>query len=251
MLAEHAGPVIQRVDVLDAGVLRKVTADQLARALEDQPFGEPQRRGKWLIVPVRKQTVLFHFGMTGSLHWADRGEQRHRHDRVVFEFSEGELRYRDMRKLQGLRLAHEEGDVRQLLADVGPDAAQVSRQQLREMLKDRRRQVKAALTDQSIIAGIGNLLADEILWRARIHPRRLCSALEQKEVTRLDSAKKSVLAQSIKQGCVPPRKSWLTGHRDEKKGECPRCGTALERARIGGRTTTWCPRCQPESAEHR
>lgn len=247
VLAAHAvGRPIRRVDVLDAGVLRDVTARHLAEVLPGRRFDQPWRHGKWLVTPVGTGALVLHFGMTGSLSWAEPEQGRHRHDRVVFTFADGELRYRDMRKLQGLRLADDEQEVRRLLADVGPDAAEVSRHELGELLAGRRGQVKPALTDQSLIAGIGNLLADEVLWRARIHPRTPCVHLGRDELTRLHTALGAVLRQSVKEGRVPPKKSWLTGRRDDPSGSCPRCATTLAHGRTGGRSTTWCPRCQPD-----
>ena len=183
--------------------------------LRGRRFDEPRRHGKWLIVPVGKGSMLLHFGMTGSLHWTDSGQARHRHDRVIFSFANGELRYRDMRKLQGLRWAEDQQEVEEILAQVGPDAAEISGDRLPELLTGRRVQIKSALMDQSIIAGIGNLLADEILWRAGIHPRRLCIHLDQDDFTRLDKARQTVLRQSIKVGRVPRSKSWLTGRRED------------------------------------
>jgi formamidopyrimidine-DNA glycosylase len=247
VLADHAaGHPIRRVDVLDPGVLREVSADRIREALRGRRFRRPRRHGKWLVTPVTgsELAVLLHFGMTGALHWVDNKEGRHRHDRVVFEFGEGELRYRDMRKLQGIRLIRDQSELEHVLGEVGPDALEVSRDQLRESLTSVRRQVKAALVDQSIIAGLGNLLADEILWRARIHPRRSCAHIGTKELGRLHTSMGAVLRQSIREGRVPPRRSWLTGRRDEESGSCPRCGTTLSHGRIGGRGTTWCRRCQ-------
>jgi formamidopyrimidine-DNA glycosylase len=199
-----------------------------------------------LLVPVDAGPVLMaHFGMTGSLLWAPDGGERHRHDRVVFVLPDGELRYRDMRKLQGLRLALDEDEVKQVLAGIGPDALTVSRAYLSQLLGGKRRQVKPALVDQSVLAGLGNLLADEILWRAGINPSRKCTDLNDDELARLHAKMRAVLRTSIKDGRVPPRKSWLTGHRDDDPGSCPRCGAALAHGRSGGRGTTWCPRCQP------
>jgi formamidopyrimidine-DNA glycosylase len=244
VLAEHAvDRRISDVEVLDAQVLRGVTVRRLRSALRGQRFAQPWRRGKWLIAPVagRPEHVVLHFGMTGSLRW-DEGE-RHPHDRVVFVFGDGELRYRDMRKLQGLRL---ESDVDRLLADTGPDALEVSRAQLRELLGGRRR-LKPALVDQSVLSGLGNLLADEIAWRAKLDPRVSLSVLEDEDFSRLHRAMRSVLRASVKAERVPPRKTWLTGRRDEPSGSCPRCGTTLSHSRIGGRGTVWCPRCQPGS----
>ena len=246
MLSDHAvGRKIRRVDVLDPGVLRGVGVGTLQQVLVGRRFAQPWRHGKHLVVPVAgsDSAVLLHFGMTGALHWAG---DRHRHDRVVFTFSNGELAYRDMRKLHGLRLANGADDVRRAVAGLGPDAAELSRAGLREQLTGLRRQVKPALVDQAVVAGLGNLLADEILWRAYIHPRRSCADLDTDDFARLHTRMRTVLRRAVAQGRVPPRTTWLTGRRDEKSGSCPRCGTTLNHGRVGGRGTAWCPRCQPE-----
>jgi formamidopyrimidine-DNA glycosylase len=251
VLAEHAvGRRVERVDVLDDGVLHGVAARLFAEQLCGQRFDEPNRRGKWLVVPVRAGPVLLaHFGMTGSLVWAPEdpdGRERHRHDRVVFVLPDGELRYRDMRKLQGLRLAADGGEVEQVLADLGPDALTISRGQMRTLIGGMRRQVKAALVDQSVLAGLGNLLADEILWQARINPSRTCATLSDDELSRLHARMRAVLRRSVRDERVPQKGSWLTGHRDDRPGSCPRCGATLAHGRVGGRGTAWCPRCQPD-----
>lgn len=247
VFASHAaGRTVQRVEVRDAGVLRDVTARQLSRAVAGRRFSEPRRHGKWLVAPTGSHAVVLHFGMTGSLHWAEPGRSVDRHDRVVFAFSDGELRYRDMRKLQGLRWVDFPRGVADLLGGIGPDATEMTAKKWDEVVHGRRGQIKATLVDQSVVAGIGNLLADEILWRARLHPRVSCARLGKDEVGALATATRAVLRQSIKAGRVPPRKSWLTGRRDEPSGACPRCGTILAHGRTGGRSTTWCPHCQPD-----
>jgi formamidopyrimidine-DNA glycosylase len=247
VMVEHAvGQRIERVDVLDAGVLRRIAARRFAEQLRGRQFDNPSRHGKWLIVPVCAGPVLLtHFGMTGSLLWIPDGTERHRHDRVVFVLSDGELRYRDVRKLQGLRLAADHPEVEQILADIGPDALTISRTQLSELLEGRRRRAKAALADQSLLAGLGNLLADEVLWQARISPDRTCAELSDDDVAELHARMRAVLRTSVRAGQVPPKNSWLTGHRNDEPGSCPRCGTDLAHGRIGGRGTAWCPRCQP------
>jgi formamidopyrimidine-DNA glycosylase len=248
VLAEHAvGSTIRRVDVLDSGVLRDVSPDRLRAELDGHRFGQPKRHGKWLITPVSgggDRAMLLHFGMTGSLTWAGGEQDRHRHDRVVLVFPDGELRYRDMRKLQGLQFVADQDGARRVLGDLGPDALEVNVKRLREMLRKTRRQIKVALVDQSVIAGLGNLLVDEILWRAKINPFRRAADLDPVEIRRLHARMRTVLRQSLVEEQVPPKKSWLTGRRGEPSGSCPRCGSILSHGRVGGRGTVWCPCCQ-------
>ncbi|GAA2449675.1 formamidopyrimidine-DNA glycosylase [Actinomadura vinacea] len=245
VLAEHAGEPIEAVRVRDEGVLRGVGARKLDAALRGRRFGEPWRHGKWLVAPAEGPVLMLHFGMTGSLSWHSAAEPPHRHDRVVWRLADGELRLRDMRKLQGVRLADDEGQARLVLEELGPDALQVSRRRLGELLSGRRGRLKSALTDQTLIAGLGNLLADEICWRARVNPLRPAGDLDDAGLDALHRAMRKVLRDSVKAGRVPPSDTWLTGVRDEPAGACPRCGTILARRRVSGRGTVWCPACQP------
>jgi formamidopyrimidine-DNA glycosylase len=245
VLAGHAvGRRIERVDVHDAGVLRGVTAGQLAADLRGREFAEPVRQGKWLIARTGGPAVLMHFGMTGNLRWTERDAPDERFDRVSFVTGAGELRYGDMRKLQGITLAADDAEVIRLLRSLGPDALRVGPDEFTRLLQGRRAAIKAALIDQQVIAGLGNLLADEILWRARIHPRRVARTLTAQELRTLHAEMRWVLRASVRAGSVPARRSWLTSVRDQRMPHCPRCGTALCRTRVGGRTTMWCPLCQ-------
>lgn len=242
------GRQIDKVEVADAGVLRGVSARRLARALEGHRLGSAERRGKWLIARVEDgPAVLLHFGMTGRLLCCSREDPPHRHDRVRLLLGDGhEVRYRDQRKLQGLRLAGSQAQVEDALSGQGPDAMAVDRSGFRSALGARRAKVKSVLMDQSAVAGLGNLLADEILWRAHVHPARAANELGERECDRLYSAMRRVLTLSARVEHVPGRPSWLTGHRDGKSAQsCPRCGATLCRGRTAGRTSVWCPRCQP------
>lgn len=246
VLAGYAvGRRVRQTEVADPGVLRGTSARRLDQALRGRRFTGTSRHGKWLLARTDGPVVLLHFGMTGSLHWSASGEPRHRHDRVVFVLDGGELRYRDMRKLKGLTLARDQAEAGRILTGLGPDALSVGAEDFARLLESRRGAVKAVLVDQHVIAGLGNLLADEILWRARLHPRRRASDLETGEARRLHREMRAVLRAAVRAARVPPRRSWLTGVRDRGHPLCPRCGTELERSRIGGRATVWCPRCQP------
>jgi formamidopyrimidine-DNA glycosylase len=208
-------------------------------------FEEPDRHGKWLIAWTTGPSVLFHFGMTGTLRWADHAAKRHRHDRVIFVTDNGELRYRNMRKLGGVWLAHGREEVEQLLGPLGPDALDLSRDAFIARLSGRRARIKALLMDQTVVAGVGTLMADEILWQARLHPARRVEDLSDQELRTLHAVMRRVLRRAVDRFHRLPRE-WLMPARIPD-GPCPRCGTPLRRMVVGGRTTVFCPRCQPEA----
>lgn len=240
------GHRVRRVEVRDAGVLRGVTARRLRQVVEGNRFGRPRRHGKLLIAPVGEGPALvWHFGMTGELVSATAQDPLDRHDRIVLTLDgERQLRYRDQRKLQGIRLADGPEAVEGMLAGLGPDALDMARPDFLALLAGRRGAVKGVLMDQSAIAGLGNLLCDEILWRSRVVPARRARDLGEDEARRVFTAMRRVLDASRRAARVPPRRSWLTGHRDDPDPACPRCGTALRSDRTAGRRTLWCPRCQ-------
>jgi formamidopyrimidine-DNA glycosylase len=242
------GRIVRRVVVRDLGVLRGISAQALARALEGRRFTGARRHGKWLFACTEEDaTLVFHFGMTGSLVCAEPDDEVEAHDRVLLKLTDDrQLRYRDQRKLQGLRLAEGDAGVARLVEGLGPDALAVGREDFEAALVSRRGYLKTALTDQAVLAGLGNLLADEILWRARMRPDRRARDLTPADRRRLYTQMRRTLDASVDAGCVPSRESWLTGHRDEPAPTCPRCGTRLSRSRLAGRGTVWCPKCQPQ-----
>jgi formamidopyrimidine-DNA glycosylase len=245
VLAEHAtGRRIERTLTTDPGILRNVSPSDLDRALRGHRFEEPERHGKWLLAWTTGPAVLIHFGMTGDLIPAGDGAGRHRHDRVIFELDRGELRYRNMRKLGGVWLAHDREEAGTILGPLGPDALTLDRRGFRSLLARRRGRVKAALMDQRLLAGIGNLLADEALWRAGIHPARRIADLDPEERDRLFEAIRSVVRTSVERFDRLPT-GWLIHVRGRPGAGCPRCGTPLARTVVGGRTTYFCPVHQP------
>ncbi|MEU7313626.1 DNA-formamidopyrimidine glycosylase family protein [Streptomyces sp. NPDC007083] len=254
VLAECAqGRTIRRVEVRDAGVLHGTSARRFSRDLAGREVREPERHGKWLLVHTDGPTLLLHFGMTGRLVCAEADDPPHRHDRILFTLGAArrarQLRYRDQRKLKGLWYADDPEAARRL-DEQGPDALTASRADLDAALAARRGHLKSALLDQSVLAGLGNLLTDEILWQARLHPSRTTRSLTEDERAALHRTLRRVLRASVRAGYVPPRDTWLTGRRDVPGGAppCPHCGTRLRTAPVAGRTTLWCPHCQPEAS---
>ncbi|CAM2731143.1 formamidopyrimidine-DNA glycosylase [Mycobacterium intermedium] len=243
-----AGPLpgrrVRRVQVSDPAVLRNTTPRALGRSLTGRRFKEPQRHGKWLILPTDGPRLLVHSGMTGRPYYAADGAEHLPYERLVVALDRGELRYADLRKLRGVWLARSEDDVDEVTGPQGPDALGLGLRQFRALLAGRRGAVKPTLMDQSVIAGLGNLLTDEICWRAKINPHRPVPDLDDDEVKRLHAAMTGVLRTAVKHGRVPGLARWLTGARDEPDPSCPRCGARLARGKVAGRTSFWCPRCQ-------
>jgi formamidopyrimidine-DNA glycosylase len=245
-LARHVvGRKVVEVSVADAGVLRNRSARSFEEQLAGRRLGRPTRKGKWLRIPTDGPELLFHFGMTGELAWRAVGEP-HPHDRVELVLDRGVLHFRDQRKLKGIWVAEGDEEAGKIMGPLGPDALGLSREELVEVLAGHRGSLKAALMDQSVLAGLGNLLTDEVLWHAGLNPGRTPSSLDSGELRRLHRAMQKVLQESVRAGRVPPLYSWLTGVRDTASSACPRCGEPLRRSRIAGRTSWWCPRCQTE-----
>jgi formamidopyrimidine-DNA glycosylase len=237
-----SGKRVRRV-TCDRNILRNGAPESVSRSLIGATFEKPKRWGKWLICATDRPALIFHFGMTGRFVWSGDDPEPHPHDRMTLEFSDGELRYRDQRKFGGVWLAgaHEVGDI---LGPLGPDALEVTEDEFIARLERRRGSIKAALMNQKVLAGLGNLTVDESLWQARIPPRKKASSLSKRELSAIYRACQKVLRDSSKEGLVPAKRTWLTGARNRSDRRCPRCHSGLERATVSGRTTFWCSRCQ-------
>src|SRR4029077_7733518 len=237
---------ISGVDVRSAYVLKGVSARELERRLKGRCFESSRRHGKHLFVRTNGDLWLrLHFGMTASLQYLKRREQAPKHTGVVFVFGNAHcLAFEDQRKFGEVGLLK---DIDEFLKNraLGPDALDIRFPQFKEIFGKHRGAVKTILLNQKLIAGIGNIYADEILFRARIHPATQASALKDKTVAKLFRATRDILRKAIEAKADMDRmpKSWLLPHRG-KDGKCPRCGRQLKSAVIGGRTAWFCTHCQ-------
>ena len=237
---------ISGVHVESAYVLKGVSGRELAHRLKGRCFESSRRHGKHLFVRADGDIWLrLHFGMTGSLRYFQRNEQAPPHTRVLFIFvNTHRLAFEDQRKFGEVGLVKDVDEFLRKRA-LGPDALDVSLSQFREIFEKHRGAVKAILLNQKLIAGIGNIYADEILFRARMHPSAQCSALTEKQSAKLFRATRDVLKKAIRAKVdmdLMPR-SWLLPRRG-RGGKCPRCGRRLKSANIGGRTAWFCADCQ-------
>jgi formamidopyrimidine-DNA glycosylase len=151
----------------------------LERDLNGHRFDAPHRHGKWLILPTDGPALLVHSAMTGHPYYALPGAPGEGWERLVVSLGRGELRYADQRNLRGVWLAAREDGVAQVMGRQGPDALGMDVRTFRERLSGRHGRLKATLMDQSVIAGLGNLLTDEICSQARLHPSRSISDLDE------------------------------------------------------------------------
>ena len=237
---------ITNVEVQDSYVLKRVSARELSRRLKGRRFENSHRHGKHLFVRASDKLWLrLHFGMTGSLEYLKHDDAAPKTARVIFGFGNScRLAFDDQRKFGEVELVK---DIDEFLRtrSVGPDALEISFAQFKATLGKHRGAVKAILLNQQLIAGIGNLYADEVLFRTRMHPATEAARLRDKDLKRLFRATRYVLEKAIalKTDFNRLPKSWLLTHR-EKRGRCPRCDRALKSATIGGRTSWFCAHCQ-------
>ena len=230
------GRRIVRVDDADTYVCRPHAPGEIADALVGHRLATAHRRGKFLWTETADGPVLgLHLGMAGRLV-VDGAAAGSPYDRFAIEFDDGSrLALRDKRRLGRAVLNPD-------FSHVGPDAADVGRDDFRRLIGAGHTAVKARLLNQHAISGVGNLLADQVLWQARIAPGRSTSDLSDDDLDRLRRELRAAVRSAIRKGgahtgqFIPQRRPG---------GICPRCGhTPLSRDRIGGRTTFWCPVCQ-------
>lgn len=237
---------IKDVDVREAYILKDISARELARKLKGRRFESSRRHGKHLFVRAGDDVWLrLHFGMTGSLHYFKNDEQAPRHARVLFAFANNHrLAFDDQRQFGQIGLIEDVDEYLEKRA-LGPDALDLDLGGFQRILGRRRGAVKSILMNQQCIAGIGNIYADEILFRARMHPATEISRLGDKVLAKLFRATRYILEKAIaaKADVTQMPKSWLLPHRG-KGGKCPRCGRKLRSAKIGGRTAWFCAHCQ-------
>jgi formamidopyrimidine-DNA glycosylase len=218
------------------------------------------RRGKYILIDLAEAEVLVvHLRMTGNLHFAEPSAPEQRHMRARLPLMDGEeLRFADMRKFGRLYVGSK-AELQQVIPvfALGPEPLdpRFTAAELVQILHGRHGAIKPLLLNQHLIAGLGNIYADEALFRAGIDPRRPADSLTAEEATALHTAIQSVLSQAIANGGTSFRNYLSTWGRKgtnqdalfvfRRTGEpCPRCGTALERHVVGGRGTHICPHCQ-------
>jgi formamidopyrimidine-DNA glycosylase len=254
------GRVWRRVEISDPRLTRPLDPVEVASELAGERAERLDRRGKYLIVRFASgRALLVHLRMTGSFQHSPDGEPGDDpHRRALVELGDGAvLGYRDVRRF-GTWLLLEPEDVEAYVDDrVGPEplGEAFRSRDLAARLAGRRAPIKAAILDQRTVAGVGNIYADEALWRARLHPLRQAASLDAREVQALHRGLRRALEAGLERQGSTLRDYRLPdggsgSMQDEFKvygrgGEpCDRCGTPIDKIRVAGRGTWYCPHCQ-------
>lgn len=249
------GRRIARARFLDDWMLKDTTPSTAARRLRGRKVSAVDRKGKMLALFTDAPVLVLHFGMTGRPVIARTGDRVHQWDRVVCDLDSGEqFRYRNSRRLGSVRVV-----TRTELADLtwklGPDPLEAPPSYLHDVLDGRLAPIKAVLLDQAVLAGVGNIYADEALFRARLHPLSPAGSLRREHCVELRDAIVATLEAGLDNGGATiddyRDARGLSGtmqdeflvHRREG-APCPRCGAEIRRVVIAGRSTYFCPSCQ-------
>ncbi len=238
----HAiGLAIRNVTVHDAKILRSTSPSELQTELHGRTICAARRHGKWLFIVTDAPELVVHFGMTGSLRWT-LDVERQLADRLVIELGTSRLVINDPRNLATVAIVTSDAERRAVTGALGPDARTITRAELDELAG--RRTLKTTLLDQSLIAGLGNMLTDEILWRSRLDPTRSGEDLSSEERHQLHRTLRHVLSRAVAAGHIPRGPTWLSSQRNQPQPTCPRCARPLAWRRIAARSSLWCPVCQ-------
>ncbi len=261
LLPHIIGRRVTGVTLFWEGIVRQPSVEEFYSRLIEQRLTGLARRGKYLLFSLTSGEVLIiHLKMTGSLLLKPASAEADKFVRAILHLDkETELHFRDPRKLGVMWLVK---DINSIVGKLGPEPLEAgfTPQLLAQRLANRTAPIKALLSDQTFIAGIGNMYADESLFAARVHPLRSGGSLSSEEVERLHHTIQQVLWSAINNkgasvdtylrpdGTLGTAHfQFQVAHRLSGKS-CPVCGTPIERIPIRNRGSYFCPKCQPEKA---
>lgn len=235
-------------------IIENVSPDEFSNKLIGQTFIDILRKGKYLIFVLDDYYLVSHLRMEGKFF--DYTDQDYgKHDHVIFIFDDFNLRYNDTRKFGRMDLFDKDVDIYSVkpLASVGEEPFNISIDYLTNKYSKINKPIKETLLDQSIMSGLGNIYVDEVLFMSGIHPEEATSNLTKDDIENIKESSINVLNKAIKLGGTTIR-SFASSHNHSglfqnellvhTKDVCPKCGGKVEKIRVGGRGTYFCPNCQ-------
>ena len=259
------GKKIKDVKVYYDGIIAYPEVKEFSKQIKNLPIKDIKRRGKWLMFDLDKYYLLSHLRMEGKYFFKNKEDKLDNHEHVVFTLDDDEeLRYRDTRKFGKMYLIKKE-DINSIgpIKDLGlePWDDSLTKEYLRSKYKNKKLPIKTVLLDQSIIVGIGNIYADEILFLSELNPLIKCCDLKDNDLDNIIKYTKEVLEKAIKLGGTTIRtytsvdgvhgrfQNELLIH-GKDKNVCPNCGQPIQKIRVGGRGTYYCVNCQKDIYEN-
>lgn len=252
------GKKIKKVNVLYDKMIESNVNDFKIKLI-GQEFVDILRRGKWLIFETNDYYLLSHLRMEGKYFLKSTGDPIVKHEHVIFTFEDdSDLRYHDTRKFGRMNLINKEelSSVEAVKKQgIEPGDISLTGEYLIEKLKNKRLPMKTLLLDQTIISGLGNIYADEVLFRAKVNPLKSGKDLSLEEAQKIVRAAEEVIKEAIEMGGTTIKSYTsslgVTGRFQQKlmvhkrEGEeCKECGTIIKRIKVGGRSTYYCENCQ-------
>ena len=232
------------VDVQDDEILENMSSRSFQMRMKGETFQATHRHGKYLFIELdREETLMMHFGMTGSLKYYKNEDEKPDYSRVIFNLSNGyKLSFVCPRKLGKIGLVEDEAD---FIEDnkLGPDAYSddFKWEEFKEVMSGKRGSIKTTLMDQKVLAGIGNVYSDEILFHSGIYPFTEIKELNEEELKTIFKKMKMVFEKAIKAEVKEDKfpKNFLLLKRGEDE-ECPVCGGRIKREKYSGRSSYYC-----------
>ena len=250
---------INDVKVLYNNIIAYPDTNTFEKTLKNKKVKDINRRGKFIIFDLEDYYLLSHLRMEGKYFFKNKNDQINKHEHVIFNLDNNqELRYMDTRKFGKMFLIQKENiDTIGPLKELGlePFDKNLTSNYLKEKIKNKIIPIKTALLDQSIIAGIGNIYADEILFLSHVNPLKKSNTLKEKELNNIIKSTKEVLNKAIAKGGTTIHtytsvdgikgtyQDSLFVHNKEKE-LCKVCQTQIKKIKVGGRGTYYCPHCQ-------
>lgn len=253
------GKKINRVIVKWDSIIAYPNKEEFICEIEKQCINDIKRRGKFLVFVLDDYYLLSHLRMEGKYFFKRKDDVINKHEHIIFDLDDdSELRYMDTRKFGKMYLI-KKMDIENIgpLKDLGlePWDKNLTCEYLLDKYEKKKLPIKSVLLDQSIIVGIGNIYADEILFLSRINPLKKCNLIDKEEANNIIKYTKEVLEAAIKKGGSTIRsyssvdgvhglfQNELLVH-GKDKGICPVCGNVISKIKVGGRGTYFCPNCQ-------
>lgn len=254
------GKKIYKVVVRYPNIIAYPSVDDFIKGVGGKEIRDIKRRGKFLMFDLGDSYLLSHLRMEGKYFFKKHDEEINKHEHVIFDLGDMELRYMDTRKFGRMYLIKKDmvNDMKPI-SELGlePWDEGLTVSYLKDKYKNKKLPIKSVILDQNIIVGIGNIYADEILFMGRINPLKVASKLDDKELEDIIKYTRSVLNHAIELGGTTIRsytsvdgvhgrfQNELAIH-GKDNGVCPICGEKIEKIKVGGRGTYYCPKCQGE-----